>query len=323
MDLAGRALRIAHVSDVHVLSRLGAEFRGMLFNKRITGWANLVLRRGRVHRREYLRAVLEEAAARSDHVVVTGDITNMAHESEYREARRLLDDVARRVEVTVVPGNHDIYLPATGRERRFHRHFAPFVTGERPGLSVTLPAGDFPLVKLRGPAAIIGLSSAVPRPPFVACGVLGREQLAALERLLALSEVASRTPVLLVHHPPVDAPSRGAEGRRASCSRVARLRDGLLDADRLRRVVGHLPRGLLLFGHVHARSRVALRTSTGTLDVVSASGAALDHPDPRVRAGLNVYEIAGDGAVARVESYVLDASGTGFSRVPMPARIVS
>jgi 3',5'-cyclic AMP phosphodiesterase CpdA len=312
MNVSSRAFRIAHVSDVHVRSRLGAEWRRMLFNKRITGWANLVLRRGRVHRREYLRAVLEEAAARSDHVVVTGDLTNMAHESEYREARRLLDEVARRVEVTVVPGNHDIYLPAVGRERRFPHHFAPFVTSKRAGLAVTLPAGDHPLVKLRGPAAIVGLSSAVPRPPFVSGGVLGREQIAALERLLALPEVASRTPVLLVHHPPVDARSR-----------FARLRDGLIDADRLRPVVDRLPRGLLLFGHVHARSHVALRTSSGTLNVVSASGAALDHPDPRIRAGFNLYEIAGDGAVARVESYALDPSGKGFSRVPMPARIVS
>ncbi len=175
-----------------------------------------------------------------------------------------------------------------------------------------LPAGDYPLVKLRGPAAIVGLSSAVPRPPFVSGGVLGREQLAALERLLGLPEVASRTPVLLVHHPPVDARSR-----------LARLRDGLIDADRLLAVVDRLPRGLLLFGHVHARSHVALRTSSGTLDVVSASGAALDHPDPRIRAGFNLYEIAGNGAIARVESYALDASGTGFSRVPMPERIVS
>jgi 3',5'-cyclic AMP phosphodiesterase CpdA len=305
-------MRIAHVSDVHVLSRLGAEWRRMLFNKRITGWANLVLRRGRVYRREHLRAVLEEAASRADHVVVTGDITNMAHESEYEEARRLLDEVARRVEVSVVPGNHDIYLPAVGRERRFSHHFAPFVTSERASLAVSLPAGDYPFVKLRGPAAIVGLSSAVPRPPFVSGGVLGREQLAALERVLALPEVASRTPVLLVHHPPVDARSR-----------LARLRDGLLDADRLRPVVDRLSRGLLLFGHVHARSRVALRTSSGKLDVVSASGAALDHPDPLIRAGFNLYEIAGDGAVARVESYALDASGTGFSRVPMPERIVS
>ena len=171
MDVTYGALRIAHVSDVHVLSRFGAEWRRMLFNKRITGWANVVLGRGRVYRREYLRAVLEEAASRADHVVVTGDITNMAHESEYFEARRLLDEVARRVEVTVVPGNHDIYLPAVGRERRFGHHFAPFVTSERAGLAVRLPAGDYPFVKFRGPAAIVGLSSAVPRPPFVSGGV--------------------------------------------------------------------------------------------------------------------------------------------------------
>ena len=313
MDVSCGAFRIAHVSDVHVLSRLGAEWRRMLFNKRITGWANVVLRRGRVHRREYLRAVLEEAAARADHVVVTGDVTNMAHESEYDEARRLLDEVARRVEVTVVPGNHDIYLPTVGRERRFPHHFAPFVTGERPGLAVRLPAGDYPLVKLRGPAAIIGLSSAVPRPPFVSGGVLGREQIAALERVLALPEVASRTPVLLVHHPPMDA-------RR----RLARLRDGLLDADRLRHVVDRLPRGLLLFGHVHARSHVALRTLVGELSTSSRRAAPRSTiPIPWSGPASTSTRSRGHGAVARVESYALDASGTGFSRVQMPERIVS
>ena len=134
---------------------------------------------------------------------------------------------------------------------------------------MTLPAGDYPFVKLRGPAAIIGLSSAVPRPPFVSGGVLGREQLAALERVLALPEVASRTPVFLVHHPPVDARSR-----------LARLRDGLLDADRLRSAVDRLRRGLILFGHVHARSHVALRTSTGSLDVVSRERRRARPPRP-------------------------------------------
>ena len=303
-------LRIAHVSDVHVLSGFGAEWRRMLFNKRITGWANVLGRRGRVYRPEFLRVVLEEAAGRADHVVVTGDVTNMGHESEYREARRLLDEVSRRTDVTVVPGNHDVYLPAEGHERRFARHFAPFVAGERAALAVRVPAGDYPIVKLRGPAAIVGLSSAVPRPPFVSAGVLGASQLSALERLLALPEVASRTAVLLVHHPPLDARSR-----------IVRRRDGLIDADRLRLVLDRVPRGLLLFGHIHARSRAALRTRAGSLDVVSASGAALDHPDPRVRAGFNLYEIGKDGAVARIESYALDPSGTGFTLAPIPERI--
>jgi 3',5'-cyclic AMP phosphodiesterase CpdA len=67
-------LRIAHVSDRHVLSTAGLEWSKMLFNKRISGYANLVLRRGRVHRREYLLAVLAAAADHADHVVVTGDM---------------------------------------------------------------------------------------------------------------------------------------------------------------------------------------------------------------------------------------------------------
>ena len=45
-------LRIAHVSDTHVLSTRGVEWHNMLFNKRLTGQANLLLHRGRVHRRE-------------------------------------------------------------------------------------------------------------------------------------------------------------------------------------------------------------------------------------------------------------------------------
>jgi 3',5'-cyclic AMP phosphodiesterase CpdA len=82
--------RIAHVSDLHVLSHTGAHWRAMLFNKRIIGYANLVLRRGRVHRCEYLLTVLEAASKSADHVVITGDITNLALESEYEEARSLL-----------------------------------------------------------------------------------------------------------------------------------------------------------------------------------------------------------------------------------------
>jgi hypothetical protein len=66
-------LRIAHVSDLHVLSPLGSEWRRAVFNKRMTGYANVILRRGRVYRREYLVAVLAAAAESADHVVVTGE----------------------------------------------------------------------------------------------------------------------------------------------------------------------------------------------------------------------------------------------------------
>lgn len=293
-------IRIAHVSDLHVLSGTGTHWRDIIFNKRLTGYANLILRRGRVHRREYLLAVLSAAVARADHLVVTGDITNLSLEHEYEEARALLDEAAQRTEVTVVPGNHDIYLPSTHRHRRFPHHFDQFLQSDLPQFARDLPAGRFPCVKLRGRVAIIALSSGVPRPPFIAAGYVGHAQLEAFAAVLAHPDVQRRTPIVLIHHPPVD-----------TRPRIEQLRDGLVDAAALRSSLARLPRGLVLFGHLHVRVRRGLPTLSGRLDVIGASGAALDHPDRSVRAGFNLYEFD-DDRLASVEAHVVDPQTGGF-----------
>jgi 3',5'-cyclic AMP phosphodiesterase CpdA len=296
-------LRIAHVSDLHVLAPLGVELRRILFDKRITGYANLVMKRARVYRRDYLLSVLEAAAADADHLVVTGDITNLSLEAEYEEACRLLGNIARTKEVTVVPGNHDIYLPAIHRERRFPHHFGAFAASDLPALALDLQAGRYPSVKLRGPAAIIGLTSAIPRPPFVSAGYVGRDQLAALARVLEHPEVRRRTPVVLVHHSPFD-----------SRFRLEQLRSGLVDASALRRALSPLARGLILYGHLHIRRHTRLVTGSGVLDAVCATAAALDHSDDRIRAGFNAYEIDDDGRIASIEARVLEPSARTFRR---------
>jgi 3',5'-cyclic AMP phosphodiesterase CpdA len=302
----GTVFRIAHVSDLHVLSPRGVEWRRILFNKRITGYANLLLHRARVYRREYLVAVLSGAAAAADHLVVTGDVTNLSLEREFEEARALLDGIARTVEVTVVPGNHDVYLRSVHAARRFVHHFGAFLRSDLPELAREMDTGHYPCVKLRGPAAIIALSSAVPRPPFVASGRLGATQLEALQQVLAHREVGRRTPVVLVHHPPVD-----------DRIRLKVLRDGLLDGNRLRAALAPLARGLVLFGHLHVRVRRPLPTAAGGLDAISASGAALDSPDPAVRAGFNVYTIEDDGRVVAAAAHVVAPDGRALCRIPL------
>ena len=57
-----------------------------------------------------------------------------------------------------------------------------------------------------------------------------------------------------------------------------------------------------------------LPTAAGRLEVACASGAALDHADPRVRAGYNLYELDDAGAIVSVEARVLDASGAMLQR---------
>lgn len=301
--------RVAHVSDLHVMSPAGVDWRGVLFNKRVTGYANLLMKRGRIYRREYREAVLSEAARASDHLVVTGDITNLSLEGEYEAALELLSRTTGGAEVTVVPGNHDTYLPSIFRQKRFPFHFQGYFESDLPEFALDLPAGRFPSVKLRGPVAIIALSSAVPRPPFVSAGYLGRAQLEALSRLLAEPEVARRTPVVLLHHGPFD-----------DRFHLQQLQGGLVDAKALRQTLAPLSRGLVLYGHIHARQHGSLSTDAGVLDVVSATAAALDHADDRMRAGFNLYTFADDGRLLSLDAHVVDPDTGRFVTSPLVAR---
>jgi 3',5'-cyclic AMP phosphodiesterase CpdA len=300
-------LRLAHLSDLHVLAPAGVQLRRVLFNKRVTGYANLLTLRARTYRQENLLAVIAAAAAQSDQLVVTGDITNLSLEGEYVEARRLLDEAAGSTEVTVVPGNHDIYLPITLRERRFPHHFSAYMQSDLPELAAELQAGRFPFVKLRGPAAIIGLTTAIPRPPFVSAGLLGREQLEALGRVLGHPEVACRTPVILLHHSPFD-----------SRFRLEQLQGGLVDARDLRKALQPLPRGLVLYGHLHERLHHRLPTGPGELHAVCATAAALAHPDERLRAACNLYELDDDGRIASIRAHVVEPDSKSFRTFDFP-----
>ena len=83
-------MRIAHFSDLHLLSLSGVGPWRFL-NKRLTGYANLRLKRGHIHRASYVRAIAQEIVrAKVDHVVITGDLTNLALEPEFELAKTLL-----------------------------------------------------------------------------------------------------------------------------------------------------------------------------------------------------------------------------------------
>jgi 3',5'-cyclic AMP phosphodiesterase CpdA len=297
-------MRIAHLSDLHVLSLKGAvPFR--LFNKRASGYANLLLKRKHVHRSSLVVAIAEDLRAHPvDHVVITGDVSNLALETEFTEVRRILDDVLGLPpsQVTIVPGNHDVYTRGAARSKRFFRYFERYLESDLPLLRAEHPAGMFPVVKLRGPVAIIGLSTAVARPPFVASGHLGSDQLDLVTKILASPEVLGRTPVVLMHHP-VHNPSSWMKSRT----------EGLDDAEELIRRLSQITRGLVLHGHLHRRIRQGLNTSAGQLDAIGATSASLLHPNPSRMAGYNLYEFGDDGGITSIGARVFDPA-TGVFR---------
>jgi 3',5'-cyclic AMP phosphodiesterase CpdA len=302
-------MRIAHFSDLHLLDLSGVPPRRFL-NKRLTGYANIRLKRGSIHRASYVRAIAREVRRLDiEHVVITGDVTNLALETEFELARRTLEDdlgLDPR-DVTIVPGNHDLYTRGAQRSGRFTEYFGRYLVSDLPALAVDLGAGRFPVVKLRGPVAIIGLSSAVPRPPFVAAGVLGKAQLEALTRVLEHPEVSRRTAIVALHHPALQPRSW-----------VKRILEGLDDAAALREKLRGLSRGLVLHGHLHRRIDRALPTEGGALRSVGATSASLHHEDGARMAGFNVYEVGDDGALGRVEARVFDAEANHFRVETVP-----
>jgi 3',5'-cyclic AMP phosphodiesterase CpdA len=304
-------MRIAHVSDLHLVALEGAvPFR--LLNKRISGYLNLVLNRSHSHKEEIARKILAHLREQSpDHVIVTGDVSNLALEAEFDLVRAVLDSVLGLdpASVTIVPGNHDLYTKGSARARRFAKSLRPYLLSDMPDLVSSHPGGPFPVVKLRGQAAIIGLSTAVPRPPLVSSGWLGPEQLAAFSRILESPEVRSRTPVIALHHPLLNPPSRIK----------ARL-EGIDDSADLVSRLSHLARGVVAHGHLHRRVWRTLVTQTGHLEVVGATSASLSHTSPERTAGYNLYEIDDTGAISRISATVLDAASGEFREAPF-ARI--
>jgi 3',5'-cyclic AMP phosphodiesterase CpdA len=302
-------MRIAHFSDLHILNLEGVGPRRFL-NKRMAGYANIRLKRGHIHHPSFVRAIAREIRrCKVDHVVITGDLTNLALDEEFTAARTLLDEELglSPADVSIVPGNHDLYTRGALRGKRFVAYFGDHMTSDLPELGVEIPLGRFPFVRLRGPAAIIGITSAVPRLPFVASGKIGQAQADALTRILAHPEVRRRTPVLLMHHPAHN-----------PLSTARRLLRGLDDAALLWSSINDVPRGLFLHGHLHQRIQRSMQTASGRVISVGATSASLDHEDEGRMAGFNLYEIDDQGAIGRIEAHVLDASRERFAVGSVP-----
>ena len=303
--------RVAHLSDPHILDLTGVPTSRLVLNKRITGWANLKLKRGSHHKPWVVEAMMDDLARRRvDHVVVTGDLTNLALDPEFERARAVLERMGYDpAEVSVVPGNHDVYTRGAQRAQRFAKHFAKYITSDVDVGGDGHPSGPFPYVRLRGPLAIIGLSTAVARLPVVASGWAGDAQLATLARILARDEVRSRLPVILAHHPITN-----PRGRVASALR------GWSEADALRRVLGGVRESLSLHGHLHHRVHEVIEVAGGgRIHRLGATSASLLHDDLDAMSGYNLYEFDAGGGLARASARVWCPSSRTFEDAAVPA----
>src|SRR5579859_1402586 len=137
---------LAHLSDPH-LGPLPSPRLGELMGKRAIGYFNWTRNRIGRHAPHVLDAIVADIKAQQpQHVAVTGDLVNIALPQEFAMARSWLHTVGPPHDVTLVPGNHDAYVPAT--RNMFLRAWADYLTADGAS-SVT-----FPFLRRRGPLAL-------------------------------------------------------------------------------------------------------------------------------------------------------------------------
>ncbi len=257
---------LAHLSDLHVTPLAGASPLSFL-NKRFFGWLSWNARRGRVHRPEVVEALLEDLKSQApDHVAVTGDLTNVALEQEFIEAVRWLERLGKPERVSLVPGNHDAYVPIDSG--RSWDHWAPFICSdsssaepvESPRGSSAVTPLDFPTLRLRGAVALVGVCSALPTAFFRATGRVGSAQLTRIEQTLQQLGERGLFRVVLIHHPPSEVDIAG--------------RRRLVDAASLRGVFRRVGAELILHGHVHRTLWSEIEGPDGPIPVAGVRSAS-------------------------------------------------
>jgi 3',5'-cyclic AMP phosphodiesterase CpdA len=265
---------LAHLSDPH-LPPLPALTLREFTGKRALGYLNWTRNRHAIHRRGVLDTLVADMQAqRPDHIAVTGDLVNLALEAEFAPARAWLESLGSSDRVTVIPGNHDAYVRAT--QHRSTLEWKDYLRGDD---AVDGGAAAFPFVRRRGPIALIAVSSAVPTPPLMATGWLGRAQLEALERILTQLAKEQLFRVLLIHHP------------LRSKSRTKRL----TDARELLTLLKRHGVELILHGHDHVHSTAWFDGPSARIPAIGVPSASSIAHGRFPAAAYNLFSIKREG----------------------------
>ncbi len=223
-----------------------------LRNKRVLGYQSWHRKRYRIHRADVLKGMMADIADRGpDHVIISGDLVNIALEREFLAATEWLKGVGTPDSVTVVPGNHDAYVRVPHSSGL--QHWQPWMTGDD-------AAKSFPFVRKRGPVAFVMLSTAIPTRWFSAAGQLGQQQLQELEKILKSLATDEYFRVVVLHHPPEDYPTKP--------------RKALRDRAQFREVLARQGAELVLHGHQHHSHFGNVKSPSGRTPVVGVPSAS-------------------------------------------------
>jgi 3',5'-cyclic AMP phosphodiesterase CpdA len=268
--------RLAHLSDIHLGPLPGVTYR-QLASKRITGYINWHRNRRRnIHEGVTERLLADMGHFEPNHIAVTGDLVNLALDAELEMARFWLESLAPTEMVSVVPGNHDAYVP--GALGKACRAWARWMKSDLKPQRTT--RHGFPYLHRRGPLALIGVSSAVATAPFLASGTFTSDQAKGMAELLRKAASEGLFRVVLIHHPPV----RGATAQR---KRLYGIR-------RFQKVIRANGAELILHGHTHLATTHWIDGKGARVPVVGVPAAGQGPDGSKPAAQYNLFDIDGE-----------------------------
>jgi 3',5'-cyclic AMP phosphodiesterase CpdA len=220
--------RIAHISDPHILA---PQPRTDGYGLRVR-YLNLGRPIDAAERKAKLRRALATAKKTgADHLVISGDLTELGTEREFEEFATILDEAGLPSDsVTLVPGNHDAYSSVGSWRRAMAgplRRYAPASAAE-PGKVVD-----------RGSVALLPLDVTCYQSIARSGGEFTREASAALERRLGDPAFRSKAVVVVQHHPPF------------GFNPILHWFDGLKGNTRLLDLLARFAHVQVLHGHLH------------------------------------------------------------------------
>lgn len=226
MDLGFGVQRIAHLSDLHLLDRRPAyDFRCRFVS--IQRPLDAVARAKRFV--DALKIALKSGA---QHIVISGDLTEMGSPTEYEHLAELLDEAKVDPEaVTLIPGNHDAYTSPEGWKRALSGPLAAFAKSS---------AGAPGKVVERGDLALLPIDVTKYQSVARSGGELTQATIDAIEARLADRALEKKAVVVVQHHPPFSNPHSPWH-----------FIDGLAGYARMLACLATHPHVQLLHGHTH------------------------------------------------------------------------
>ncbi|HEX3343330.1 MAG TPA: metallophosphoesterase [Polyangiaceae bacterium] len=261
------ARRIAHLSDVHMLDARPSRARsGYSMRHRFLSLGRPLDAVGR--RNKLVHALSAARRVGADHVVVSGDLTEVGSPGEFESLGEALHDSGIAAErITLVPGNHDLYTSPDAWARALEGPLSAFEP-----TSARVPGR---LIECAG-VRMLPLDVARFQPLTRSAGWIEDDVLDVVARRAADPGLADRPLLVVQHHPPF-----------VRATPAWQWVDGLVGAARLMTILEAFRHLFVLHGHLHAAVDRVL--GCGVARVLGATAIVDDKEGPRVR----LYDVRG------------------------------